>query len=94
MEKNIMDDQLFLDAMISEFQIEDLNVLYAQIRKDGKVTGVLEVDTKIQYTNTKNISAPTGVRQMTFPYVILLFGGIGMAGVRFALKKRGEECRR
>ena len=39
MEKNIMDDQLFLDAMISEFQIEDLNVLYAQIRKDGKVTG-------------------------------------------------------
>lgn len=62
--------------------------------KDGKTTGILDADKKIQYTNTKNISAPTGVRRMTFPYVILLFGGIGMAGVLFALKKREEECRR
>ena len=47
MEKNIMDDQLFLDAMISEFQIEDLNVIYAQIRKDGKVDDVLDEYLKV-----------------------------------------------
>lgn len=59
--------------------------------KDGKVTGVLEVDKKIQYTNTKNISAPTGVRRMTFPYMLILFGGIVMAGIFFSSDKKWKE---
>lgn len=62
--------------------------------KDGKATGILDADKKIMYTNIKNVSAPTGVRKMIFPYVIILFSGLGMIGIFFALRKRWEECRR
>ena len=62
--------------------------------KDGKATGILDADKKIMYTNIKNVSAPTGVRKMIFPDVIILFSGLGMTGTFFALRKRWEECRR
>lgn len=73
MSENALDYQVEIDGKKSE---------------DGVAAGLLHTDRKIQYTNIKNISAPTGVRRMTIPYAVVVLSAVILTGMMLVVRKR------
>ena len=71
--ENALDYQVEIDGKKSE---------------DGVAAGLLHTDRKIQYTNIKNISAPTGVRRMTIPYAVVVLSAVILTGMMLVVRKR------
>lgn len=55
--------------------------------KDGKLTGKLETNTTVTFTNTKNINAPTGITRAVVPFVVMVIIALG-AVVTIIVRRR------
>lgn len=57
---------------------------------DGAIyTSEIQEDTRILFTNTKNMSPPTGVPRNSSPYIIMIIAALGITGILNFRRKRG-----
>lgn len=54
---------------------------------DGGAAGVIEQDTTVTFTNTKNINAPTGITRAVIPFAVMVIIALG-AVVTFVVRRR------
>lgn len=59
------------------------------LQNDDSVTGTLNANTTIAFTNTKNVNPPTGLTDNAAPYMVMV--GIAAAGVSYVLVRRRRD---